>query len=96
MRDLQKVVSAYESVASHAFQPAHFNYVASMQNDPSVHFHAIPRYSTPVRFGGVYWHDDDWPFFLDFPRSSQDTAPHMLNTVTTKLRESAKAKRYRR
>lgn len=94
MRDFQRAVSAFESVVSHAFRPAHFNYVASMQHDPSVHFHAIPRYSGPVRFGGAYWHDDDWPFFLDFPRSSEDTSIAVLSAVKSKLYESAVAKGY--
>ena len=31
------------------------NYLALMMVDPAVHFHAIPRYASPVAIGGRSW-----------------------------------------
>jgi len=32
-----------------------------MMRDPIVHFHIIPRYSSPVSMGGFTIEDADWP-----------------------------------
>jgi diadenosine tetraphosphate (Ap4A) HIT family hydrolase len=37
------------------------NYLALMMVDPHLHFHVIPRYSTPVEADGREWSDSAWP-----------------------------------
>ena len=37
------------------------NYLMLMMVDPNVHFHVIPRYSTPRLWGGVEFPDAGWP-----------------------------------
>jgi diadenosine tetraphosphate (Ap4A) HIT family hydrolase len=32
-----------------------------MMVDPNVHFHVIPRYSEPRRWGGIEFPDAGWP-----------------------------------
>ncbi len=37
------------------------NYLMLMMVDPNVHFHVIPRYSTPRQWGGTLFPDSGWP-----------------------------------
>jgi diadenosine tetraphosphate (Ap4A) HIT family hydrolase len=37
------------------------NYLMLMMVDPNVHFHVIPRYSEPRRWGGTDFADAGWP-----------------------------------
>ena len=37
------------------------NYLMLMMVDPNVHFHVIPRYSEPRRWGGLEFPDAGWP-----------------------------------
>lgn len=37
------------------------NYLCLMMVDPDVHFHVIPRYSSPREFEGVSFADAGWP-----------------------------------
>lgn len=37
------------------------NYLMLMMVDPDVHFHVIPRYSTPRNFGAIAFPDAAWP-----------------------------------
>lgn len=37
------------------------NYLCLMMVDPDVHFHVIPRYSTPREFAGIAFPDAGWP-----------------------------------
>ena len=50
-----------ESWLKEAFGAEKFNYLALMMVDPEVHFHVIPRYSSPVEFAGITFRDPDWP-----------------------------------
>ena len=37
------------------------NYLMLMMVDPNVHFHVIPRYSTPREWRGIQFVDEGWP-----------------------------------
>ncbi len=50
-----------EAVLRSHFQNDKINYVALMMADPNVHFHAIPRYSSPRSFQGMEFTDAGWP-----------------------------------
>jgi diadenosine tetraphosphate (Ap4A) HIT family hydrolase len=59
--ELAHVVRDFEQ-AVRGFAPASkFNYLALMMVDPNPHFHAIPRYAAPVRFGATLFSDEAFP-----------------------------------
>lgn len=55
------IVAEIESILSGLFNYSKINYLMLMMVDPAVHFHVIPRYAKPVRFGGVDHNDNHWP-----------------------------------
>lgn len=59
--EFPEVSSFVESTIKKAFGAEKFNYLALMMFDPEVHFHVIPRYSSPVSFNGKEFVDPDWP-----------------------------------
>ena len=59
--ELATVVQDTETVCARAFGCAKMNYLMLMMVDPHVHFHVLPRYSQPVRFGEFVCHDPGWP-----------------------------------
>jgi diadenosine tetraphosphate (Ap4A) HIT family hydrolase len=60
-REFGEVSAFVENSIRKAFGAEKFNYLALMMFDPEVHFHVIPRYSTPVTFMGKDFIDPDWP-----------------------------------
>ena len=54
-------VQSIESALAAFCQYEHINYLMLMMVDPNVHFHVIPRYSTPRRWNGVEFVDAGWP-----------------------------------
>jgi diadenosine tetraphosphate (Ap4A) HIT family hydrolase len=54
-------VVAIEAVLSDFCRYERINYLMLMMVDPNVHFHVIPRYSTPRNWNGVEFDDTGWP-----------------------------------
>ena len=90
--NLRVAIRRYEQLVDHAFGPTKYNYVISGQKDPFVHLHAIPRYDQTAaqRFAEHDWHDSDWPFFPDFPRTLVPTDGWLLDEVTKTLHGGVK------
>ena len=59
--ELQDVIISVETLLSGAFSYEKINYLMLMMVDPDVHFHVIPRYSTPQSFAGHKFLDHGWP-----------------------------------
>jgi diadenosine tetraphosphate (Ap4A) HIT family hydrolase len=88
--DMRRAVRLFELIGSDAFRPVHFNYVFSMQSEPALHFHAIPRYDAPRHLRKSEWIDDCWPRFPEFPVTAP-SAEWVLSEVTKVLRASSEA-----
>lgn len=59
--ELAEVTADIESALGRAFAYDKINYLMLMMVDPHVHFHVIPRYSTPQSFDGHEFADAGWP-----------------------------------
>jgi diadenosine tetraphosphate (Ap4A) HIT family hydrolase len=59
--DLQQVVQKVEGCLLQVVAYERINYLMLMMVDPDVHFHVIPRYSTPREFDGQQFADAGWP-----------------------------------
>jgi len=58
---LPAVTAALERALHEAFGFDKINYLLLMMVDKHVHFHVLPRYSTPRTFEGVEFKDPGWP-----------------------------------
>ena len=54
-------VRAVETALATFCQYERINYLMLMMVDPNVHFHVIPRYSTPRAWSGIEFPDAGWP-----------------------------------
>lgn len=52
-------IRSVKDVLVSLFQPDHFNYAFLMNQDPHVHLHVIPRYTSPRDFAGQSFEDSD-------------------------------------
>lgn len=59
--ELGRVCGEIESALTEQLGMEKINYLALMMVDPHLHFHVIPRYSTPVRVGDHDHVDASWP-----------------------------------
>jgi diadenosine tetraphosphate (Ap4A) HIT family hydrolase len=59
--DLAHVVQGVERMLRQVVDYERINYLMLMMVDPDVHFHVIPRYSTPRRFAEAEYPDAAWP-----------------------------------
>lgn len=59
--ELPLVIRGFERAVKLVAQAVKFNYLALMMVDPNPHFHAIPRYETPVTIGGHSFTDTAFP-----------------------------------
>ncbi len=59
--DLQLVVKRVEAALRDVVGYERINYLMLMMVDPDVHFHVIPRYSSPREFAAVAFPDNGWP-----------------------------------
>lgn len=59
--DLRGVVRRIESSLKELVAYERINYLMLMMVDPDVHFHVIPRYSSPRAFEGATVPDAGWP-----------------------------------
>jgi len=67
--ELKRVAGDLESAVSRAFGHDKINYLMLMMVDKHVHYHVIPRYSTPVRIGEREYPDEYWPGPPDVTRA---------------------------
>lgn len=67
------------------FQNDKINYVALMMIDPNVHFHVLPRYSSPRSFGGMGFRDTGWPKHPDM-QFTHDLSPESLESLRLHLK----------
>lgn len=56
----KQVVADIEATLQNLFGAEKFNYLMLMMVDPNVHFHVLPRYSTPATFEGQTFTDTSW------------------------------------
>jgi diadenosine tetraphosphate (Ap4A) HIT family hydrolase len=59
--DQAEAVAAIEHALTRFVSYERINYLMLMMVDPNVHFHVIPRYSTPRRWKDVEFPDWGWP-----------------------------------
>lgn len=59
----QQAVVLIERALRDFCQYERINYLMLMMVDPNVHFHVIPRYSTPRSWNGTDYPDVGWPAF---------------------------------
>jgi diadenosine tetraphosphate (Ap4A) HIT family hydrolase len=78
-----RVTAFVEQTLSTVFGAEKFNYLALMMYDPEVHFHVIPRYSTPVNFNGREYIDPDWPNATQ--RIAMDLDENTLHAIKEKI-----------
>lgn len=80
--ELRTVTTAIERVLMRSFDFEKINYLMLMMVDPHVHFHVIPRYSTPREFGGVEFQDRGWPAVPDLSAATALDAAQFAALVT--------------
>ena len=72
------VVKEIENNMKKLFSFDKINYLALMMVDKHVHFHVLPRYSTPLKFFKKKYEDSHWPIaadlseFIDLPNEDFD------------------------
>ncbi len=59
--ELAGVTADIETALASFVSPEKLNYLMLMMVDPHVHFHVIPRYSSPRTFEGTGFADAGWP-----------------------------------
>jgi diadenosine tetraphosphate (Ap4A) HIT family hydrolase len=61
MKELSNITKDIETSLSNCFNYDKINYLMLMMVDPHVHFHVIPRYSTPRKYQTITVTDENWP-----------------------------------
>jgi len=56
-----RMIAAAEEALRQFVSYERINYLMLMMVDPHVHFHVIPRYSTPRQFDRIVFRDSGWP-----------------------------------
>ena len=59
--ELRDVIRGVEGTLARAFRYDRINYLMLMMVDPDVHYHVIPRYAAPRRYGTTEIADRSWP-----------------------------------
>lgn len=83
--ELQAVIARAESVLKGLTAYERINYLMLMMVDPDVHFHVIPRYSTPREYAGVPLPDAGWPNPPNLA-AAIELAPDVLAALTADLK----------
>lgn len=80
-------ISYVEKLLARFVSYERINYLMLMMVDPQVHFHVIPRYSTPRSWNGIEFADAGWP---GPPRldASVKLEPEQLSDLVADLRAS--------
>ncbi|MFK7795386.1 MAG: HIT family protein [Gammaproteobacteria bacterium] len=61
MQELSTITKDIEASLNNCFNYDKVNYLMLMMVDPHVHFHVIPRYSTPREYQTLTIKDEFWP-----------------------------------
>tara|TARA_R110002049_G_scaffold13509_2_gene58424 strand:- start:70781 stop:71215 length:435 start_codon:yes stop_codon:yes gene_type:complete len=61
MEELSTITKDIEASLTSCFSYDKINYLMLMMVDPHVHFHVIPRYSTPREYQAIITADQNWP-----------------------------------
>ncbi|MFV1939784.1 HIT family protein [Pseudomonas luteola] len=69
--ELKTVTVDIESTLKSIFNYDKLNYLMLMMVDPDVHFHVIPRYSSPRTWAGREFSDSAWPGPLQLNSSTE-------------------------
>ena len=86
--ELHKITTQLEPALGRAFAYDKLNYLMLMMVDPDVHFHVIPRYAKPKKFGGMKFTDPGWPSAPDLSHTNKTSLPinlNIINHIKTKL-----------
>ena len=86
--ELHKITAQLEPALGRAFAYDKLNYLMLMMVDPDVHFHVIPRYAEPKKFGGMEFTDPGWPSAPDLSHTNKTSLPinlNIINHIKTKL-----------
>lgn len=78
-------IRAIESALAQFCSFERINYLMLMMVDPNVHFHVIPRYSTPREWMGQSFVDEGWPGAPQL-KSGVALDPERLETIRDKLK----------
>ncbi len=70
--EFEKIIKEVEKTLGKAFNYDKMNYLMLMMVDPSVHYHAIPRYAEPIVLNETQYFDKGYPGLPDL--SSINTA----------------------
>ena len=84
--ELAEVTRQMEDTLARAFQYDKINYLLLMMVDPDVHFHVLPRYAGPRRFGDMEFTDTNWPGPPDLTNIIE-SAPEMNCAILERLQE---------
>jgi diadenosine tetraphosphate (Ap4A) HIT family hydrolase len=79
--ELHKITAQLESALGHAFTYDKLNYLMLMMVDPDVHFHVIPRYAKPKKFGNIEFIDPGWPSAPDLNHINKTSSSTNLNII---------------
>ena len=86
MTEMHSIVGDIESTLSNLFSYKKINYLMLMMVDPHVHFHVIPRYSSPQMCLGNEFLDPGWPALpkLDYRTELTDDMFNDLKALISK------------
>ena len=79
--ELHKITEHLESALGRAFAYDKLNYLMLMMVDPDVHFHVIPRYAKPKKFGNIEFTDPGWPSAPDLSHINETSSSTNLNII---------------
>jgi diadenosine tetraphosphate (Ap4A) HIT family hydrolase len=79
--ELGRITADIEATLARVVAFERINYLMLMMVDPHVHFHVIPRYSTPRDFAGVSFADKGWPRLPDLAQVPDLTAARQREIV---------------
>ncbi|UCD03384.1 MAG: HIT family protein [Candidatus Aenigmatarchaeota archaeon] len=86
MADLTELVKDAERALKKAFNYDKINWMSLMMKDPHLHFHIVPRYSSPRQFEDIEWTDEGWP---KLPAGRKEDVPkEVLQKVKQKILEN--------
>ncbi len=86
MAELSGLVKRLEAAVRTCFDHRIMNYLMLMMVDHQVHYHVIPRYDSPRRFGGREWVDNGWPQLPALSDNQHADAPDSRHAIRDALR----------
>lgn len=86
--ELTETMKEIEQALSETFKPDRFNYLQLGNELHHLHFHGIPRYSSPRNFSGKKWIDKAWgmPHVWSKTETKRDLVMKIKEEILKKLR----------